>query len=257
MQPGSLRFGTLLDHRYQRVQVEVVLADGARRPGLPSVLGGEEVAVGAHREARALVAKPDVEQGKLLLRRLVHHRPALAAIDGAQDHRVVSHRPAGAFVVHVYRGEQNAGRHLGLLPACVPPSVDTRTCPRSPTTTTREPTAAPSSSSDSIASGALTAAAPCAPAGAREPQQEDEHHSTGARELPAGKGAGRSLARPDRRFRAGCRRSWSAQEPGGGRFRCRAPMVWMRSCPGPGRRPGSQPAGAGVIAGLRGAGRPG
>ena len=43
--------------------------------------------------------------------------------------------------------------------------------PRSPTTTSREPATAPSSSIDSVASGAFTAFAAPAPAGARSPSR--------------------------------------------------------------------------------------
>ena len=151
--------------------MEVVLADGSRGPGLASVLGGEKVAVGPDREADTLIAEPDVEQGQLLLRRLVHRvqvSPPSAVRRMTASCPTAQPTCSSCMCTAVRRARVGTSACAQLAPL----SVDTSTWPRSPTTTTREPTAAPSSSSDAIASGAFTASAPPAAAGASSPRRK-------------------------------------------------------------------------------------
>jgi hypothetical protein len=55
-------------------------ADHLRRPALAAVRGAQQKTVGADGETVAWVAKPNVEQRPLLLRRVVDSLPALAAV---------------------------------------------------------------------------------------------------------------------------------------------------------------------------------
>ena len=117
---GNPRLGASIEDsrcRRDRVHVIVVFADRAGYPGLASVVGREQIAVGTCGQPVLRVEKQDVEERALFFRCVVNALPGIAAIDGTQDDRVVPDRPTESCVMHVDRGEHRPGGRRGQSPA--------------------------------------------------------------------------------------------------------------------------------------------
>ena len=89
---------------------------GQRAPGLAAVVGTVRDPRLRRDEQPPGPGRHELVQVKIVLADGAG-APGAAAVVGAQDHRVVAHRPASAWIVHVHHGEQGPGGHPRLLPA--------------------------------------------------------------------------------------------------------------------------------------------
>ena len=88
----------------------------AARPRFAAVFGGEVQAERADGGARAGAGEIYVQQGDVPVGRVMQEFPGFAAVGGAEDRGVVTHRPARARVVHMHGGEHGARGNLRLRP---------------------------------------------------------------------------------------------------------------------------------------------
>lgn len=101
------------------VEVELVLVVQALAdvfPVLAAVAGLQQRAIGTDGQAVLFVGEPDVQQRRFAAEVLELPGPGAAGVVADEDLRIVPDRPALALVDEEHRGEQLAGRHLGLGP---------------------------------------------------------------------------------------------------------------------------------------------